>query len=375
MYRSNSFFFLACRGLTMHCAIFTTLMNNYPEIVDPVTGSLIGQSWNETHIEYAWSQRDPGITASPNNPTMFDYPVSLFLRTYQILEDSLGTVEYRSEEIEYEFYEMSTDLSIDSFDVSVCYRSLDLPYSHLGFALKSEQANLVDSNHLDRKVLHDRVLSALQTAMKPIKLTRIHQLEIDHGVNTTFDTLFIMFLLLSPAPTTNLSTDQPSIEVAREQLRNTINSGNFNINIQLVDDSGSNIIFKGVPDSLQHARDFLSSNALIFNLANQTVSEIHVINMTNTIVQNIVVYNDKTEWRWSSKAQTVGIVVGLLIGVVVGIIIALVIHLVFKDPSPQSLTMIPMTSISNVNYDAKRQMLSTSAKTGTTSVTSNSSNA
>ncbi|CAF1080796.1 unnamed protein product [Rotaria sordida] len=220
-----------CRGSTMHCVIYTMLLTNYPPMMNPETGMPSGQNWDETHIEYAWSKRDSVLTPQANKSKVLDYPVSLFLRTYQRTTTSTGT-EYRSEEIEYEFFEMSTDLPNDGFDVSVCYRSRDWPYLHLAFTVKLNKGNMADSNHLNRKELYDRFLLMLQTAMTPISSTRIHQLEIDHDITSALDTLYVMFLLLGPAPTADpipsdisLTTpgpiDQLSVEAAREQLRNS----------------------------------------------------------------------------------------------------------------------------------------------------------
>ncbi|CAF3723392.1 unnamed protein product [Rotaria sordida] len=220
-----------CRGSTMHCVIYTMLLTNYPPMMNPETGMPSGQNWDETHIEYAWSKRDSVLTPQANKSKVLDYPVSLFLRTYQRTTTSTGT-EYRSEEIEYEFFEMSTDLPNDGFDVSVCYRSRDWPYLHLAFTVKLNKGNMADSNHLNRKELYDRFLLMLQTAMTPISSTRIHQLEIDHDITSALDTLYVMFLLLGPAPiadpipgdislTTPRPIDQLSVEAAREQLRNS----------------------------------------------------------------------------------------------------------------------------------------------------------
>ncbi|CAF1053859.1 unnamed protein product [Rotaria sordida] len=231
-----------CRGSTMHCVIYTMLLTNYPPMMNPETGMPSGQNWDETHIEYAWSKRDSVFTPQANKSKVLDYPVSLFLRTYQRTTTSTGT-EYRSEEIEYEFFEMSTDLPNDGFDVSVCYRSRDWPYLHLAFTVKLNKGNMADSNHLNRKELYDRFLLMLQTAMTPISSTRIHQLEIDHDITSALDTLYVMFLLLGPAPTADpipsnipLTTprpiDQLSVEAAREQLRNPPDHGGLG-NIQI----------------------------------------------------------------------------------------------------------------------------------------------
>ncbi|CAF1560284.1 unnamed protein product [Rotaria magnacalcarata] len=367
-----------CRGSKMHCTINTMAINDYPAIVDPETGFFNGQNWNETHIEYDWSKRDPVTNLPAGEQQSFDYPVSLFLRTHQMTETSTGT-KYRFEEVEYEFYGMTTDISNDAFDVSDCYRSRDWPYLHLGFTLNLNRGNLVDSNHLDRKALYDSFLITLQTAMRPISVTRIHQLEIDHDVTSSSNTIYVMFILLGSAPTadpisnnetsttttTTRSTDQFSVETAREKLRNTINNGDFNINVQLFDDDRSNITFRAVPDSLQNAREFLASHPLIFNLANHTVSEINVINMTNTIVQTLIVFEQKINLKWSSKAQTVGIVLGLLIGLVLGIIIIVAAKFVYKPLSSSSSTMIPMTSITNLAYDKRQETLITDSTTST----------
>ncbi|CAF4356349.1 unnamed protein product [Rotaria socialis] len=364
-----------CRGSKMHCTINTMVINDYPAIVDPETGFFNGQNWNETHIEYEWSKRDPVMNLPAGEQKSFDYPVSLFLRTHQITETSTGT-KYRFEEVEYEFYGMTTDISNDAFDVSDCYRSRDWPYLHLGFTLNLNRGNLVDSNHLDRKALYDSFLITLQTAMRPISVTRIHQLEIDHDVTSTSNTIYVMFILLGPVPIadpisnnetskTTKSTDQFSVETAREKLRTTINNGDFNINVQLFDDDRSNITFRAVPDSLQNAREFLASHPLIFNLANHTVSEINVINMTNTIVQTLVVFEQKINLKWSSKAQTVGIVVGLLIGLVLGIIIVVAAKFVRKPLSSSSSTMISMAPITNLAYDRRQETLITDSNTST----------
>ncbi|CAF4068948.1 unnamed protein product [Rotaria sp. Silwood2] len=374
-----------CRGSTMHCVIYTMSLDNYPPMISPETGMPSAQNWDETHIEYAWSKRDLILTPQIDKPKILDYPVSLFLRTYQRIATSTGT-EYRSEEIEYEFFEMSTDLPNDGFDISVCYRSRNWPYLHLAFMVKLSKGNLADSNHLNRKELYDRFLLMLQTTMAPISSTRIHQLEIDHDITLTADTLYVMFLLLGPTPaadpisgnislTTPIPTDQLSVEAAREQLRSTINNGNFNINVQLLDSDRSNVTFMAVPDSLQNAKEFLAAHPLIFNGENTTVSEINMINMTNTIVHTVVVSEEKTEWKWSSRAQVGGIVGGLLIGLVVGIVVILIANLVMKKPSSPSQTTLPMLPITSTGHGNKQEILISNPTFGATQPNLISSNA
>lgn len=380
------FYFSACRGSIIRCVVYTMSMTNYPPIINPETGKPTGQNWDEMHIEYAWSKRDSNVTTLTDQSTSFDYPVSLFLRTYQMNTTSAGS-EYRSAEVEYEFYEMSTELPYDAFDFSVCYRSRDWPYLHLAFTVKLDKdASIVDSNHLNRKELYNLFLLKLQEAMNPILLTRIHQLEIDHDVTSATDTLYISFLLLGPTPMadsipdgpssiTKTSTDQISVETARDRLRAWINDGNFNINVQLLDSDHTNVNFKAVPNSLQNIREFLASHPLIFNVGNKTVLQTNTINITQTFVQTLVISEEKIMWTWSKNAQTAGIVGGLLIGLGAVSIMILAIKLMKKKTISSPLNMIPMTSITNITYNKRQETVKTNVSTATTMANSNTSNA
>jgi tetrahydromethanopterin S-methyltransferase subunit G len=87
--------------------------------------------------------------------------------------------------------------------------------------------------------------------------------------------------------------------------------------------------------------------------------------MTNTIVQTLVVFEQKINWKWSSKAQTVGIVVGLLIGLIVGIIIFLTVRVMRISPMPSQLATLQMMPIPNPSYDRRQETLITDSNTST----------
>ncbi|CAF3437333.1 unnamed protein product [Rotaria sp. Silwood1] len=108
----------SCRGNAIKCTILTTSIDNFPTIVDPDTGMETGETWTATNIEYGWSVRAPFATAAPDQVKQFDYPVSLQLKMYRFRDPANPTpVSIITEDIEYEFYEMSHEMKPFDFDV------------------------------------------------------------------------------------------------------------------------------------------------------------------------------------------------------------------------------------------------------------------
>lgn len=348
----------------IRCTTLTTSLVNYPPIVDPGTNLENGDSWNMTNIEYAWSFRTPGAAPPPDQAKLFDYPVHLFMKMYQMLDIS-APLDVTTEEVEYEFYEMSTEVDTNDFDTSLCHRSRDFPYLHLAFTVNLNNGSLVDSNHLDRKDLENKFRSRLLAAMHPIGVGRINQLEINHGQMSTNNTLFVMFILLGPAPSADpiegeevlpSSTAKPSdelnIEEARDKLRLSIDAGQFNIETQLLDGDRSKVIFKAVQNSLQSSRQFLSSHVFYLNSTlNNTVTQTSLIPVMNLIAVNVTMIVKTLVPKWATAAQIGGVFGGLVIGLLVGLIMVVVIRVVRKEPMPKIL------SLNNVNFYKHRQKI------------------
>ena len=315
-----------------------------------------------TNIEYAWSFRTANVATPLSQEKPYDYPVHVFMRMYQMLNID-SPLDVQTEEVQYDFYEMSTEVNANDFDTSLCYRSRDFPYLHLAFEINLNNGSLVDSNHLDRKDLEHKFRSRLLTAMDPISSARINQFEVHHDQMSKGNTLFVMFLLLGQAPSadpvesegvlpssTAKVNDELSVEAARNKLKALIDAGGFNVEIQLLDGDKSMVVFKAVANSLQSSRQFLSSHVFLLNSTlNTTVTETSVIPVTNLIVKNVTMIVKTITATWSKDAEIGGVVGGLVIGLLGGLLMIVIIRVVRKEPMPQ------ISSLVNASFYKRRQ--------------------
>ncbi|CAF3370471.1 unnamed protein product [Rotaria sp. Silwood1] len=309
-----------CRGNAIQCASVTTSIDNFPVMVEPDTGKPSGETWAATNMEYAWSVRAPFSQAGPNGEKRFDYPVYLYLKSFRFADPTNPSpLNLITEDIEYEFYEMSHEWTSKDFDVSICYRSSGFEYLHLGFMLKINRNSVFDGNHLNRRLLEREVHINLANKMQ-ISFSRIADIDIFHE-DTTND-VNVFFTLLGPRPKPESSTlvadDEPTAAQSRDKLRDAINGGTFQFTMRLTDDATAEVQFQATADSLKDSKQFMSTHA---------------------------VGNRGTKESYSAGAQAGAVIGGILVGLVAGILVAAVIRLVRKEPMP-ALPSLP-TSISN----------------------------
>lgn len=104
-----------CRGSIL-CANFIGQMAGFPIDLD--------DDWLFTNIGWGWSKR-----YIDNKNSSYDYPVYLDLSLNKGSNEPPANVHY-------EFYDYRTDIDLNEFDVSLCYRSNQLRYQHLAFQLR-----------------------------------------------------------------------------------------------------------------------------------------------------------------------------------------------------------------------------------------------
>ena len=316
---------LACRGNDIKCTILTTSIDKFPPFVESDTGVATGETWEATNVEYGWSVRAPFATAQLNGTKPFDYPVSLYLRMYRYNDpNNPSPLNIRTEDIEYEFYEMSHERHPYDFDTSICYRALNYEYLHLVFTLTVSRGLIVDGNHLNRRSFELRLQLHLINVMN-ISFSRVSVLEINHERVSNDVQAFLTLLGQTPRPgsPSGVDTDEPTAATASYTLRSVIDSGQFVLNMTLDDDS--NVEFRAQPDSLKSSKQYMST---------------HVIEKKN-IVES-----------YTSGSQATAITVGLLVGLAVGIIIAGVIRIIRKQPMPSLPTSIS-NPLPSINFQAK----------------------
>jgi hypothetical protein len=303
-------------------------------------------------MEYGWSVRAPSSRPLPGSAKGFDYPVYLYLRLYQYdnpMNPSPSNI--RTQDIEYEFYEMSHDVKSSDFDISTCYRSLDLPYLHLGFVLKPGNDTRIDEKYLDRRSFERNLQNLLVNTMQVI-WARVSDIEIDHiQFNNSF---YVLFTLLGPTPLSN--NDEPSIEAARQVLEMAINADQFKFNMTLLD---SSVEFKAQPNSLNAFKQFMSihaswvyanvSNCNVSTTTTATTTDFNTNSPTTTTVSNcpeLNVNNSHTitqrikQEKYTSGAIASGIIGGLFVGIVLGIITLAVIHFLNKKSTSDTSSSI-----------------------------------
>lgn len=305
-------FLLACRTGSMECAVFTTTKPNFPDVIDPDTGAPTGDTWSFTNIEYAWSKRTPHTGSRFNRTQSYDYPASLYLKLSR---------HDHSEDIEYEFFEMSHDSTINRFDISTCYRSRDFDYLHLFFKLIINRDDIIDDNHLDRRQferdLHYQLVNRMQ-----IRYSRLTNLEIDHEASGNNVTVFFTLLGQTPKPESKSGFDdrEPTAAQARTTLEEVINNNQFTFQVHLRD--RSEIEFRAVANSLQASKLFTSSH---------------------TAAQQIV------NLSYTAGSQALAVVVGVLVGLFGGVLLAAILRIVRKDPMPKLPGSIA-SPLSTINF-------------------------
>ncbi|CAF0962698.1 unnamed protein product [Adineta ricciae] len=323
--------FRACRGNTIQCTILTASIDNFPAMVDIDTGKPTGENWAATNIEYAWSRRAP-FAPSFMNRTRFDYPATLYLRLYRFENPSQpSVVGLRSEDIEYEFFEMSHERHPQDFDVSTCYRSLGYEYLHLMFVMKLNRGDIVDSNHLDRRELEFFLYFAIRNASE-VTFSRISEIEVDHERAGNDVTVFFTLLGRTPNPGSPTGfADEITADTARNKLKTVIDNDQFYFDFPLMDNS--TVQFKAQSGSLKGSKLYMST---------------HAAGRARTIE------------KYSSGAEATAIIVGLLIGLIVGVIIAGVIRVSRGKPMPKAISLSnPLPS--TINFRSNKNVAATSA--------------
>ncbi|CAF0870687.1 unnamed protein product [Rotaria sordida] len=312
--------FRLCRGNTIRCTILTTSVDRFPAMVEPDTGVTTGETWAATNVEYGWSMRSPMALAPPDRPKQFDYPVSLYLRMYRFRDPSNPSpLSIITEDVEYEFYEMSHDRDQFDFDISLCYRALNYEYLHLVFTCTIKEG-LIDGNKISRRQLNMRTHMNLARIMQ-IKFSRISDVEIDHETADNSVQVFFTVLgrTLKPGTQSGFDDSEPTAATATDTLRQAIDSGNFQFDLILQDNSTAPV--RAESGSLKSSTQYMSTHKV-----------------------GKVVYTEK----YTSGSQATAILVGLLIGIVLGVIIIAIVRVVRKEPMPA----LPV-SISNMGFKSK----------------------
>jgi hypothetical protein len=326
-------FDLACRGNTIQCTIATTSLDNFPRMVDSDTGRPTGDTWSATNVEYAWSMRAPFSKPDPGSKKLFDYPVSIYMRMFRF-DDPLSPslTNLRTEDIEYEFYEMSQDLTADDFDLSTCYRSNDYEYLHVYMKFTQKNDNNVNSYVINKADLQSKIIITIMTKLS-IKFTRLSDFKLVFERDSADVSVFFTILGQTRQPESgSFVPSEPTAAQIRENLDKFINTKEFIINVKTINDS--DVQYQAVSDSLKDASTYVY-----------------------TRVREITVVKD-TE---STSARNTSIILGLLIGLVVGVVLAVAIRVILKQPLPG----LPMsTSISNplpsINFSARKGNASSS---------------
>ncbi|CAF1132309.1 unnamed protein product [Adineta ricciae] len=309
-----------CRGDTIRCAAVTSSVDKFPPIVDVDTGKPSGDTWDATSIEYGWSVRAPYARPPSERNKHFDYPVYLFLRMYRFNDLTNPSItNMRTEDIEYEFYEMSPESNPRDFDTSLCYRSLHYDYLHLGFKLEVSDGKAIDGSHLDRRLLERQIHSNL-AYLTETSYSRISEVQVDHEDKTNEVTVLFTLLGQTPSPGTvsGVVDSEPKTNETRGRLARAIDEGKFDFIMKLLDDTSSSVHFQAVRGSLKGSKEFMSSHAVGKQVFKET---------------------------YSSGAEAGAVIGGILVGLLIGILLAAVFRVVRKEPMPD-VSKLP-ASISN----------------------------
>ena len=302
-------FILACRDNSIRCASLTTSIDNFPPFVDSDTGQPNGETWAATNFETGWSVRSPYSQSPTDVGKRFDYPVYLYLRMYRFNDPSNPSpFDIETQDIEYEFYEMSYDKNSYDFDTSICYRSLNLEYLHLSFTLELSRNNAIDGNHLDRRLLEREIHSNLADKMR-IFYSRITDIDVIH--ERISDNVAVFFTLLGPTPNpespSGVSDNEPTAEESKTLLQKSIDQGTFQFTMKFTDDSTADVQFRAVSGSLKSSKQLMSPHII----GKKSIKE-----------------------SYSKGAQAGAVVGGTIVGLLIGILIAAIVRIVRREPMP-----------------------------------------
>ena len=298
----------------------TTSVDNFPPLIDPETGNATGETWAATNIEYGWSMRAPLAPPPPDTRKTFDYPVNLYLKMYRFNDAANPSLfNLRTEDLEYEFFEMSHELNPWDFDTSICYRSNNSEYLHLGMVLNLERANLLEGNNLNRRLFERDLHLNLIDKMK-VRYSRISGLEIDHERATNEVNVFFTLLGRIPKPVSGSgpADNEPNAKEARDNLEKVINEGEFEFKLRLANETDSEVKVVGRKSSLKSSKQFMSTHIA----GRQVVKE-----------------------SYSSGSQAAAIIFGSIIGAVLGVLLVGIVKVIRKEPLP-ALPSLP-TSFNN----------------------------
>lgn len=273
---------------------------NFPPIVESDTGRPTGETWKAMSMEYAWAIRAPLFPQAAARG--FDYPAHLYLRFYRDdpSQMPIGGGPNRNEDLEYEFFELSEDISPRDFDVSTCYRANNYDYLHLGFVFTFNDGALDNGNVINRRAL-DRAVNRALTQTMGISISRVSAIEIDH--ETVSNNVTVFFTLLGTIP--GVASAEPSVDQARKSLEDAIQNGNFKVSIAVIEGSTTQITFTATKDSLKSSKQYMSIHAIGQSVVTET---------------------------YSKSSEALAIILGLAIGLVVGILIAIGFRLLRSDP-------------------------------------------
>jgi hypothetical protein len=306
-------------------------------MIDSDTDKPNGRNWAATNVEYAWSMRAPfAAPPTPDTKKVFDYPAYLYLKAYRFENpDDPSPTNIRTEDVEYEFYEMSHELNSYDFDVSMCYRANNYEYLHFGFVLSLNRGEIFDGNHLDRRLLEIKVHATLADKMQ-IKYERISGLEINHNRKSNDVTVFFTLLgpTINPGSPTGLATDEPSAANAKDNLAKALENESFRLTMTLTDDTSTEVEFVGKKGSIKNPDEFMVT-----------------VPTEKTTVEEYITF----------ETETAPIIIGLIIGLLIGVILAAVGRVAFAQPMPS----MPGFSISNplpsISFHNKKSTDSTTA--------------
>jgi hypothetical protein len=317
-------FIVACRGNTVQCTILTTSIDKFPVVIESDTGVPTGETWEATNIEYGWSVRAPTALPPTNRSKEFDYPVNLYLKMYRYQDPTNPSpLNIRTEDVEYEFYEMSHERHRYDFDTSLCYRALGLEYLHATFILKLNKGNIIDDNHVDRRALEGSIHYNLINLMQ-IKYQRIADLEVDHEHVSNDVTVFFTILGQTPNPGTpsGVIDSEKTAAQANNDLKRAIDAGEYKFTMDVY---GTEVEFQAASGSLKASKLYMSSHAA----GEQELTK-----------------------HYTGGSQALAVIVGLLIGVIVGVIIIIAVNrVVLKKPMPSLPTS---NSLPNISFRSKK---------------------
>ena len=317
-------YFLACRGNTIQCLVAVTSIDNFPPVVESDTGLPTGETWAATNIEYTWSARAPTAPPGPGGVKLFDYPVSLYMKMFRFSDPlNPSILNVRSEDVEYEFYEMAKDLSQNDFDVSICYRSNGYEYVHVYFSLTVDRTGVFDTALLNRRDFERQIIRNIGDNAQ-VDYHRISEIEAEH--ERTSNTVNVFFTMLGQKripETDSFDTTQPSAADALRTLKANIDGGKLQFRLSLADNSTAN--FRAETSSLKSSSTYMSTHSVA-----------QVVSSTT----------------YSSGSQALAIIVGLLIGLLVGVVGAVIIRKFTNQPIPNlSNVTNPLPSI---NFSSKK---------------------